>query len=198
MISLLFKIFYCPDFILCYAGNIPKRGEQRRRRMALAGPAFGGFFTKKNKDCQDNGKNRIYYPINYFHTKNLLLSSGCPQSNRLCGQTLFKNRYTPLQYPLYMRDGYAVIGKRHAMVGGAAAAVLHLAVIEHAGPAVDDNPVPGKIVRKIAAGAETELKRHAAVVLYHAGQFDRADVVALAVVGAALADKDFIAAVQIV
>jgi len=73
---------------------------------------------------------------------------------------------------------------------------MHFAVIQHAGAAVDDHPVRRKIIGKIPAGAKIEFRLKTRVFPYHVGQFNGADVIALAVVGAALADKELVAVLQ--
>ena len=87
-----------------------------------------------------------------------------------------------------MGNDNAVIGKGDVLVSGAQAAVLHFTVIEHTGATVDDHFVGGQILRKIAAGAKTEFGLCAGKILYHAGDFNSTNVVALAVVGTALAN----------
>ena len=66
----------------------------------------------------------------------------------------------------------------------------HLAVVDHAAAAVQDQIVAAQVFGKLVAGYEIERGSHAGVAAHHARQLDRADVVALAMVGACLRDED--------
>ena len=88
-----------------------------------------------------------------------------------------------------MGDGNAVVGKWHARVGGGFPAVVHLPAVEHAAPAVDDQLVGGQILGEVPAGGVLQPQVFAGVLPQPPGDFHRADVLALAVVGAALGDE---------
>ena len=90
-----------------------------------------------------------------------------------------------------MGDGDAVVGKGDPGVGGSLSAVLHFPLIEHAAAAVDHHGIRGKVLWEFGAGAELEIQGLAGVLLEPVWQLYGADVVALAVVGAAFADKNF-------
>ena len=67
--------------------------------------------------------------------------------------------------------------------------VFHFPLVEHAAAAVDDHVIVCHILRKFRAGSEGEGRGCAGVLSDPVWQLNGADVIALPVMGAALADK---------
>ena len=88
-----------------------------------------------------------------------------------------------------MGDCEAVVDDGNALRRGAGETRLHLFFVEHTAAAVDDQPDARKILRKLAAGGEPELRGCAGERADPRGELFGADVAALAVMGAALGDE---------
>ena len=109
-----------------------------------------------------------------------------------------KHFKTSLQYAVYAGNGYTVVGEGDILFLGLLTAEVHLALVEHTGAAVDYYFVRRKISGEIAAGSERKIYIGLCIVPYHAGDFYRAYIIALAVVRAAFAYQNFIAVLQAV
>ncbi len=73
----------------------------------------------------------------------------------------------------------------------------HFAAGEHAGAAVDDEGIGGEVCGPALAGGVDEVEVFSGFLLEEAGDFDGADVIVLAVVGAAFGDEDFVAVAEV-
>ena len=113
--------------------------------------------------------------------------------NLYCLQLQSKRFDRARQNAVDIRNQNTIVGHRNAAVLCIGEAVFHLALIEHAGTAVDDELVRLEIIRECAAACEMIIEFFAGVLLNPARQLDRADVVTLAVMGAAFRDQDGIA-----
>ena len=88
---------------------------------------------------------------------------------------------------MHTGDGDSVIGHGDPGSLGAFQPELHFFFVQHAAAAVDDQPERGKIFRETGSAGKLKLQR----------QFDGPDIFALPVMGAALADQDSIAVLQL-
>ena len=95
-------------------------------------------------------------------------------------------------------DQDPIVGHGHALVLSAGQTLLHLPLIEHTGPAVDDQLKGRQILLKAAAGGIGEHRLFSRIAPDPARQLDRADIIALAVMGAALADQDLAALLELI
>ena len=110
---------------------------------------------------------------------------------------LFRQHHrTAFQNPMNGADQHAVIDHGHILQHTAFGAILHFSLIEHTAAAVHDQGVGRKVIGKFRAGAGTEFRIHPGILPDPAGDLYRADIVALAVMGTALGDEDFIAVFQ--
>ena len=100
---------------------------------------------------------------------------------------------------MHLGDGHAVIGDGHPGSHGPLHPGLHLPVVEHTAAAVDGQRDAVKVLRKFAAGSEAELQVFfAGVAVDPRRQLHRADILALAMMGAALGDQHRIAIPQVI
>ena len=97
---------------------------------------------------------------------------------------------------MHLRDGDAVVRDGDGLLGGAAQARLHFALVQHARAAVNDERVRGEVIRELTARGEGKIDVPAGVAFHPARQLFRADVTALAVMCAALGDENRIAVFQ--
>lgn len=98
-----------------------------------------------------------------------------------------------LQNAVHIGDGDAVISHRDILLSSTFVAVQHLAFVQHAGAAMDDESVRRQVGGKFRAAAPGKFRLRPGVAAYPGGQLNGADVGALAVVGAAFADENFVA-----
>ena len=101
------------------------------------------------------------------------------------------------QNPVHLGDGHAVVDHGDAGGLGDGDPVLHGGLVEHTAAAVDHQVEAGKVLGELSAGAKGEVKNLSGVIPNPAGDLHRADVVALAVVGAALGDQDPVPVLQL-
>lgn len=101
----------------------------------------------------------------------------------------------PLQHllSLEVREEDAVIGERDARLSRLEDAPQVLLAVDHACPAVHDEPDAREVLRVRPAEAEAEVQRAAHVLLQSPRDLHRAEIVALAAVVARLDDEDFVA-----
>ena len=92
--------------------------------------------------------------------------------------------------------GCSVVGYGDRGVVSAFQAVFHFSFVEGAAAAVNDQPVFGEISRKFGSAGELEIRLFFCVLPYPVGQFYGADIVALAVMGAAFTDEDSVIILQ--
>ena len=90
-----------------------------------------------------------------------------------------------LQHAAQRRYEYAVIYERYALIQRAVHAVSHLAWVQHTRAAVYHHAVGRQVVREARAASSTEFKMLASILHQPARYLDRADVIALAVMGTA-------------
>lgn len=74
------------------------------------------------------------------------------------------------------------------LIPGAAQAVFHLPLIEHAAATVKDQLVRSQVLWELCAGGKLEVQLLPSILPDPAGNLFRPDIAALAVMGAALAD----------
>ena len=103
-----------------------------------------------------------------------------------------KHGNTAPEYSLYMGNGCSIVGKGDVLLLRTQPAVLHFAIIQHTRSAVDNQFVGGKVFGEIASGVKTIIRLLSGIIFYPMGKFHSADVVALAVVGTAFANQDFV------
>ena len=84
----------------------------------------------------------------------------------------------------------AVVGVGDTLCSSPCSTAFHFLLVQHTAAAVYNQLIRGQIFRKAVAGGKVKLKAFPGVTLYPFRQLYRADVVALAVVGAALRDED--------
>ena len=101
--------------------------------------------------------------------------------------------YTALQHAVQRRYEYAVIYERYALIQRAVHAVSHLAWVQHTRAAVYHHSIGRKVVREARAAGPFEFKLLAGILHQPARYLDRADVIALAVMGTALAYQQLVA-----
>ena len=98
---------------------------------------------------------------------------------------------------MHTGDGDSVIGHGDPGSLGAFQPELHFLFVQHAAAAVDDQPERGKIFRETGSAGKLKLQVFPGIILDPARQFDGPDIFALPMMGAALADQDSIAVLQL-
>ncbi len=84
-----------------------------------------------------------------------------------------------------LRDGNAVVRDGDRLLGGAAQARLHFALVQHARAAVNDERIGGEVFRELTAGGKDKANISAGILSDPSRQLFRADVAALAMMCAA-------------
>ena len=108
-------------------------------------------------------------------------------------QSFRKGLQAAFQYAMHLGYGYAIIGDRDMASGGMAESVLHFPLGKHTYAAVDDKRAVREVFREFRAGCKGKAEFFLGIFPNPCGQFYRADVAALPMVGAAFADKRYIA-----
>ena len=103
----------------------------------------------------------------------------------------------PVQDSIHIGDGDAVVGNGHGLVSGALHAVLDFPAVEHTTAAVDDQGIRRQVFREIAAAGRFDADILMRIITKPAGNLDRADVVALAMMGTAFGNEDRVAVLQL-
>lgn len=117
-----------------------------------------------------------------------LLAKCIRRKDGRCRYNFCENLGAAGQDPLQEGNGSSVVGYGDGGVGSTFEAVFHLALIEGAASAVDDQPVFCEIGRKFGPAGEFKLQPFLGVRQDPAGQLYSADIVALSVMCTAFAD----------
>ena len=93
---------------------------------------------------------------------------------------------------MHIGNGDAVIGHGHALGQGHLVAVYHFLFIEHAGTTVHNQLILAQVRGEFGATGEAKFRLGFSILANPVGHLHGADILALAMMGAALADKNLI------
>lgn len=100
-----------------------------------------------------------------------------------------ENRKSSFEYPVHLRYGNTVVRNTDSLYFTVVKPARKFAGVKHTSATMNNQSNPRNILWEFTAGGEAEVQLLARVFFQPGGQLDGADIPALVMVGAALADK---------
>ena len=110
---------------------------------------------------------------------------------------IWKHTDRPFQDALHIGNGDTVVSDWHVLINSTFHPIADLALIQHTASAMNNQCIFRQIFRKFSAGTQLNIQLFACVILQPSRYLNTADVITLAMMGAALCDQHCISVFQI-